>query len=97
MKGLDDTHDHVEMCIVCGERPARPGNELCSVCLSEHKSLANESDDGYIEDITDPAEEALHEVDDINDLDFNLDESVTPDSDMGELDDEYTEEDDELL
>lgn len=35
MRGLDDSHDHLEMCVVCGERPAKAGSELArNVCES---------------------------------------------------------------
>ena len=96
MKGLDDTHEHVEMCIVCGERPARPGNELCSVCLSEHKSLAAENDDVYIEDIAESADEALHEVDELESLDGYevMEENDTPESEMSDIESEFGDDDD---
>lgn len=100
MKGIEDPHatEHVEMCIVCGERPARPGNELCSVCLSEHKSLSAESEDPYVDDLVDPAEEALHEVDDLDGLELELDSSdddESPDDELPDMDEEYTDEEEE--
>ena len=95
LRGLDDTHDHLELCVVCGERPAKSGSELCVECLREHKSLAADSDDPYVNDYEDPAEEVLHEVDGLDDLELDLGNDDAPASEMSEIEREFGSDDDE--
>ena len=51
MRGVDDSHEHVEICLVCGERPAQPGSELCSQCLREHKRIGEEDETEDLDDM----------------------------------------------
>jgi len=52
MRGVEDTHEHVEICLVCGEHPVQPGSELCSQCLREHKRIGEDEDRAYVDDAT---------------------------------------------
>lgn len=94
IRSLDDSHDHLELCVVCGERPAKSGSELCSQCIREHKSIATDDTDPY-EELADPAEEALHEVEDLDDLEMGLDDNDTPESELDEIERELGDNNDE--
>lgn len=95
-RGLDDSHDHLEMCVVCGERPAKAGSELCTECLREHKILSTEGEDeAYEDDVADPAEEMLSEVDDLEDLELDLDNNDAPASELSEIEREFGDEDED--
>ena len=96
MRGLDDSHDHLEMCVVCGERPAKAGSELCAEFLREHKILAAEGEDeAYEDEVADPAEEMLSEVDDLEDLEIDLDNNDAPASELSEIEREFGDEDED--
>ena len=95
MRGLDDTHEHLELCVVCGVRPAQLGSELCVECLREHKMMEDLNEDPYV-DLADPAEEALHEVDDLDDMELDLGEDDdAPAEEIDEIEREFDSEEDE--
>lgn len=106
LRGVDDSHEHVEICLVCGEHPAQPGSELCAQCLREHKRIGEEQEDAFGDEA---AEEILDETDDLEGMtEIDMEPSDAPESELEDMerefgspdetdmDDDAEEEDDDL-
>ncbi len=92
MRGVDDSHEHVEICLVCGERPAQPGSELCSQCLREHKRIGEE--DETFSDET--PEEILDDTEDLDDMEIELTPpDDAPESELEDMEREFGDDEED--
>ena len=86
MRGVEDTHEHVEICLVCGEHPVQPGSELCSQCLREHKRIGEDEDRAYVDDATG---EILDDTDELEGMEIELAPTDAPESEIEDMEREF--------
>jgi len=85
LKGMDDNHDHIELCPICGERPALPMGEPCAQCMREHKMSGDASGEGYM---SEPAN-MFASVDDLEDLELDIDNGDAPPDEINTIHSEF--------
>jgi hypothetical protein len=97
MRGEDDTPE-VELCTVCGERPAAPGEDMCVLCLREMRRT-----EGFVPGTAEPGVDAETAIDplapsDIEEMEMEIDvEEEIPSGELGEIDRELGMDDEEEI
>jgi hypothetical protein len=98
MRGEDDSPD-VELCTVCGERPAAPGEDMCVLCLREMRRT-----EGFSSDSAQAEADAETAIDplapsDIEEMEMEIEiEDDIPTGELGEIDRELgIDEEEEIV
>lgn len=98
MKGEKETDESVTICVECGENPAVKGGELCAICLREarrQEKLSSSGDDIHAPDTSAMNDVTLDEIEVPMPVDGEIPASELDeiDRELGEDDDEETDED----
>jgi len=98
VRGESESFEMMEMCSECGENPALPGQELCSVCLKEQAARRTSlSGEDSIEPEASATLDLETSVSGMDEIELDLPGALDGEDfdDEGEFDDEDDEDDEE--